>query len=442
MESKDLLSFPGLQCRRNTTQFHAPCSLRISRNVQSIMRYSAPVATLLCASLLASPLPLLAQSAAQAVAPTQTEATQTLNVNARLVVVPVTVRDNKEKLVRNLTKDDFTLTVDAKPQTIRYFDKENNLPLTLGLMVDVSGSQRTVLDAERSASSSFLDNMLQPDRDSAFVIQFGHQTDLLTDVTSSMPKLQAALQKIDSDHEKPQFNQDDRSDNSNSQDNTSNSGSGRGYGGYGQGRHGGGRGSGGQRSSGGGTVLYDSVYLASTDVLPKPAKDAKPTGPTRRALILLTDGDDRGSRESLTDAIEAAQRANFSVYAIYYKGEQDHSGFGNGFPGRFPGGRGGGFPGGGGRTGGSDQRDKTDGKKVLQRMTEETGGRMFEVTKKYTVADIYKDIAEELRSQYRLGFSPVNNDDGYHRLTIDIPKEKKAILQYRDGYYTGEPKQQ
>jgi VWFA-related protein len=399
------------------------------------MRYSAPVAALLCASLLASPLPLLAQEAQ----------TQTLNVNARLVVVPVTVRDTKEKLVRNLTKDDFTLTVDAKPQTIRYFDKENNLPLTLGLMVDVSGSQRTVLDAERTASSSFLDTMLQPDRDSAFVIQFGRQTDLLTDVTSSMPKLQAALQKIDSDREKPQFNQDDRSDNSSSTDNSGSSNNG-GYGNrgdYGQGRHGGGqRGPSGQRGGGGGTALYDSVYLASTDVLPKPAKDPKPTGPTRRALILLTDGDDRGSRESLTDAIEAAQRANFSVYAIYYKGEQDHSSFGNGFPGRFPGGRGGGFPGGGGRTGGNDQRDKTDGKKVLQRMTEETGGRMFEVTKKYTVADIYKDIAEELRSQYRLGFSPVNNDDGYHRLTIDIPKQKKAILQYRDGYYTGEPKQQ
>ncbi|MEZ2347150.1 VWA domain-containing protein [Terriglobus sp. RCC_193] len=389
------------------------------------MRYPAPVAALLCASLLASPLPVLAQETK----------TQTLNVDARLVVVPVTVRDSKEKLVRTLTKDDFTLTVDAKSQNIRYFDKENNLPLTLGLMVDVSGSQRTVLDAERTASSSFLDNMLQPDRDNAFVIQFGRQTDLLADVTSSMPKLQAALQKIDADRDKPQFNQDDRNDNGNSGNsgNTSNNG---GYGG--QGRHGG---SGAPRGgAGGGTLLYDAVYLASTEVIPKPAKDAKPTGPNRRALILLTDGDDRGSRESLTDAIEAAQRADFTVYAIYYKGEQDHGG-GSGFPGRFPGGRGG-FPGGGGRMGGgADQRDKNDGKKILQRMTEETGGRMFEVTKKYTVADIYKDIAEELRSQYRLGFSPVNNDDGYHRLTVDIPKQKKLILQYRDGYYTGAVKQ-
>lgn len=387
------------------------------------MRYPAPVAALLCASLLTFLLPTTAQE------------TQTLNVDARLVVVPVTVRDNKEKLVRTLTKDDFTLTVDAKSQNIRYFDKDNNLPLTLGLMVDVSGSQHTVLDAERTASSSFLDNMLQADRDKAFIIQFGHQADLLADVTGSMPKLQAALQKIDTDREKPQFNQDDRNDNS-----SGNSGN---NGGYGEGRHGGGRGQGGggQRGgAGGGTLLYDAVYLASTEILPKPAKDAKTTGPTRRALILLTDGDDRGSRESLTDAIEAAQRADFTVYAIYYKGEQDHSGFGNGFPGRFPGGRGG-FPGGGGRMDDQGNREHNDGKKILQRMTEETGGRMFEVTKKYTVADIYKDIAEELRSQYRLGFSPVNNDDGYHRLTIDIPKQKKLILQYRDGYYTGAPKQ-
>lgn len=131
--------------------------------------------------------------------------TQTLNVNANLVVVPVTVRDNKDRLIRTLTRDDFTLTVDGKPQAIRYFDRGDDLPLTVGLLVDVSGSQRTVLDAERTASATFLDSMLQPERDRAFVVQFGHTADLLADVTPSIPKLQAALQKIDADEDRQAF---------------------------------------------------------------------------------------------------------------------------------------------------------------------------------------------------------------------------------------------
>ena len=276
-----------------------------------------PVAALLCASLLAS---------AQ---------TQTLNVAARLVVVPVTVRDNKDKLVLTLTKDDFTLNVDGKPQSIRYFDRADDTPLTLGLMVDVSGSQRTVLDSERTASSAFLDGMLQQGRDEAFVVQFGHQADLLADVTGSLPKLQEAIKKLDGDSgNKPQFGSDDR----NTQ-HTNGSGGGDTNGGYGRQRGGGRRGGGGPRSGGGGgTVLYDSIFLASTEVFPKPAKD-KPAMPNRRALILLTDGDDRGSRESLAEAIESAQRADATLYAIYYKGEDDRGGGG------FPGGRGG-FPGG------------------------------------------------------------------------------------------------
>ena len=381
----------------------------------------------------------------------QSPAVQTLSVNASLVVVPVTVRDKKDHLIRTLTRDDFTLSVDGKPQAIRYFDREDDLPLTVGLLVDVSGSQRTVLDAERTASSAFLDGMLQPGRDRAFVVQFGHTADLLADITPSVPKLQAALQKIDADTERPSFSnggssdpQDTSQNGGDPQDQRNGNGSGN-NGGYG-GRRGGGRGSsGGRGANGAGTVLYDAVYLSSDEVLKKaPSKD----GQTRKAIILLTDGDDRGSKESLPAAIEAAQRTDTTLYAIYYKGEEQRDrGFGGfpgggrgGFPGGggrggYPGGGGGGYPGGGG--GGRGGESRVDGKKILERMADETGGRVYEVTKKMPLTEIYRQIAEELRSQYRLGFTPNNSEAGYHKLIVDTPKDKKLVLQARDGYYTG-----
>lgn len=167
-------------------------------------------------------------------------------------------------------------------------------------------------------------------------------------------------------------------------------------------------------------------------------------GQTRKALILLTDGDDRGSKESIADAIEAAQRTDAALHAIYYKGAESR-GFGNG--GGFPGGRGGGYPGGGGGypgggggypgRGGGGSRERMDGKKILERMADETGGRVYEITKKMPLAEIYREIAEELRSQYRIGFSPANSEEGFHKIVVDTARPSKLILQARSGYYTG-----
>ncbi len=417
------------------------CSLPPLFNVQMGMRHRllAPLCTL---SLLAC------AASAQVSAPASAPATPTLNVTVNLVVVPVTVRDNKDRLIRTLGKDDFTLTVDGKPQPIRYFDREDDVPLTVGLLVDVSGSQRTVLDAERTASSAFLDGMLTPDRDRAFVVQFGHSADLLADVTPSVPKLQAALQKIDADTDRPSLHDStDPQDTSQNGSNGSGSGSGTSNnGGYG-GRRGGGSSSGRSSYGGAGTVLYDAVFLSSDEVLKKApaAKTGSGAGQARKALVLLTDGDDRGSKESLTAAIEAAQRNDVALYAIYYKGEQPHdSGYsrgGGGFPGGRGGGGRGGYPGGGGGYpgggSGGGSRERVDGKKILERMADETGGRVYEVTKKTPLNEIYRQIAEELRSQYRIGFSPANTDEGYHKIAVEVPKEKKLILQARDGYYTG-----
>src|SRR6266436_4679974 len=152
--------------------------------------------SLLLASVLFAPyLPAQQKSSTPDQSPASTA--PTIAVDARLVNLPVVVRDKKGALVQNLTRNDFVLQVNNHPQTIRYFDQDANLPLTLGLLVDTSQSQRDVLDEERTASGAFLDQMLtapanrEPDK--AFVIQFARSVELLQDLTSSRPKLQAAL---------------------------------------------------------------------------------------------------------------------------------------------------------------------------------------------------------------------------------------------------------
>ncbi len=346
----------------------------------------------------------------------------TLSVDARLVNLPVVVRDKKGALIQNLTKADFTLQVDGHPQTIRYFDLDANLPLTLGLLVDTSLSQRSVLDDERTASSSFLEEMLTAppnrDPDKAFVAQFAAQVELLQDLTASRPRLQAALKQIGT----PSPNDRNATDSTDDSDNS--------------------RG----RRTRGGTALYDATFLASDELM------KKQNG--RKALIILSDGVDRGSKESLTSAIEAAQRANTIIYSIYFKGEEPrrdedrpHGGGGGGrnggigFPGgggRFPGG-GGGYPGGGGQR--RQSEPPTDGRKILERIARETGGRLFEVSKKQTTAQIYTQIAEELRAQYRLGYTPdaATASDGYHQIDLTLSQpdlQKKLTIQTREGYYT------
>ena len=362
--------------------------------------------------------------------------TATLHAEARLVSVPVVVRDKKGLLVKGLGKADFTLAVDGQAQTIRYFDQDSNLPLVLGLMVDTSMSQRAVLDEERTASTTFLEQMLTRNgsaeagapasvKDQAFVLQFAHEAELLQDLTESKPKLQAALKEIDSSGTggsgqggNGQGGSGQGGNGNDPQDTSGDNGQSGRHGGHGRGGNGG----------HGGTVLYDAVYLGSNEVM------AKQKG--RKALVILSDGDDRGSQETLARSIEAAQRADTVIYAIYFKG-QEHFG-GGGFPGgggHGGHGGGGGYPGGGGRGGG--QESQVDGKKVLQRMCDETGGRLFEVKGKQTVAEIYKQIGEELRSQYRLGYSPSAADaaEGYHKVDVAVPSQPKDFVQARDGYY-------
>jgi VWFA-related protein len=340
---------------------------------------------------------------------------QPIAVQVKVVNVLATVRDKHGNIVRGLTRNDFTLEEDGRPQEIRYFSQESDLPLTLGLLVDTSVSQRRVLGQERDASATFLDQVLRVGKDQAFVIHFDREVELLQDLTSSREKLQAALNLLQT----PQRSQEDRGD-------SPDSGSQRWPGGGG--REGGGRG--GWR--GGGTLLYDAVYLASKDVM------AKQTG--RKALIVLSDGVDRGSKKTLASAIEAAQRANTVVYSILFTDGQGYGGGGYGHHhmggiggmGGPMGPRGGGYP-------RYPQEARPDGKRILAQLSKQTGGRLFEVSSKHPIEASFAEIQEELRNQYSLGYTPDRplTEPGYRKITLTANK-KDLIVQARDGYYVGQ----
>jgi VWFA-related protein len=324
-----------------------------------------------------------------------------ISTEVKLVTVYAAVRDKHGKIIPNLNQSDFALQEDARPQTIKYFARESDLPLTLGLLVDTSLSQRRVLDQEKSASYSFFDHILREDKDKAFLIHFDREVELLQDLTASREKLRAGLEQLDT----PSFS------------NASAGGGGGGSGGGGSGR--------GHSHGGGGTLLYDSIYLASNELMKKQHG--------RKALIILTDGVDHGSKESLNTAIASAQRADTAVYSILFA---DEDAYGNGGRGGY-GGHGG--YGGGGRGGGRyPQRDRPDGKKVLERISKETGGQLFEVKKKLPIEQIYAQIEEELRNQYSLAYTPdrPGDDSTYHLIHVTV-SQKDLIVQAREGYYSG-----
>jgi len=339
----------------------------------------------------------------------QQQSDATFSADVKVVNVLATVRNGKGDVVRDLTANDFSITEDGRPQTIRYFSRETDLPLTLGLLVDTSGSQRRVLPEERTASRRFFEQVLREDKDQAFLIHFEREVELLEDLTSSRQKLESALDALD----RPELQRRGSGGGS----------SGGGYPGGGGRRYPGGGGGG---RFGGGTALYDAVFLAGDEILRKQKG--------RKAVIVLSDGVDNASKTSLTGAIESAQRSDTIVYSILFADEQGYGGSG-GSPPIF--GPGGGPRGGGGRRM-PPREPRPDGKKILERISKETGGSLFEVSKKHPLEDIYSRIEEELRSQYNLGYTSDRTDSGtgYRKIQVTA-KQKGLTVQARDGYYAG-----
>jgi VWFA-related protein len=298
----------------------------------------------------------------------QDQSMETLKVNVNVVQLFFNVKDKHGALIPNLTRNDFEVLEDGKPQTIKYFTAESNLPLTLGMLIDTSGSQQRVLEMEKEVGSAFLKDILRP-KDLAFVISFDVNVDLLQDFTNSAPQLSAALDKT-----------------------RINTGGG---GGSLPGLGGGPVPTAAPR----GTLLYDAVYLASHDQL------SHEVG--RKAMIILTDGEDQGSQSNVKDAIEAAQKSDSIVYVLLIADR--------------------GFYGIGGYSGDSN----------MKKMAGETGGRVIEVGNKMEkLKGAFDQIAQELRSQYNIGYTPVNSKlDGSFRKVEIRAKDKGFKIQSRNGYY-------
>jgi len=283
----------------------------------------------------------------------------TFRTEIKVVNVLATVRNKQGNFVRSLDKDDFQVSENGRPQEIRYFARDTDLPLTLGLMVDTSLSQRRVLDAERVASFDFLDSVLREKKDHVFVMQFDLSPIMRQELTSSLRELHQSLLNVDAPSLNDLINQ-----------------------------------------TGGGTVLYDAVLQASRDIM------KKLTG--RKAVIILTDGVDTGSQTSIGEAIEAAQRADTLIYSILFSDPHAY-----------------GFFGGGG-----------DGRGALTRMSRETGGGFFEVSKKQSLNQIYAQLESELRSQYSIGYvsdQPVAVSE-FRKIQL-VTREKGLTVQARNRYW-------
>jgi VWFA-related protein len=318
----------------------------------------------------------------------------TFSTDVNVVNIFATVRDKQNKIVNTMAKDDFTLSEDGHPQIIKYFSQESDLPLTLGLLVDTSLSQRRVLDEEKDASYRFLDQVLRPEKDLTFLIHFDHDTELLQDLTSSRTDLRRALDKVRlPDDARPQMRQ-----------------GGQGY------PNGNGGSNGGYRQAG--TTLYDAIFLASDEIMRKQHG--------RKALVLLTDGVDEGSKTSLYECIKAAERSDTLVYSILFSDRESTGqqalmtlgGMGRRGMGRGP------------------MVQRPDGKKILQQISRETGGGFFEVSKKESIDDIYRSIQEELRNQYSIGYVSDQGATGssFRRITL-TPRKSGVIVQAPEGYY-------
>jgi len=320
----------------------------------------------------------------------------TFSTDVKVVNILATVHDKKGQISSNLKKEDFAIEEEGRPQVIKYFSKETNLPLTLGLLVDTSVSQRRVLGDEQRAAYKFLDQVMSQ-KDQAFVLHFDTDVELLQDLTKSRQKLERSLSDLETPRQLQRPTQ----------------------------------GSSGRRG-GGGTTLYDAVLLASNEVM----RDQ--TG--RKAVIILSDGVDNGSKVGLTDAIDAAQRNDVLIYSILFSDEQAYGsgGGGNSYPpmgGRRGGGMGG--MGGGGRPRPQTTNRNDDGKKVLQRLSMETGGGFFEVSKKQPIDQSFARIQDELRNQYSLGFTSDQpaSPGTFRRVHVTTPSQKNSIVQARAGYY-------
>jgi VWFA-related protein len=284
-----------------------------------------------------------------------------IRAQVNLVNLFATVRDKHKRIITDLNKQDFKVSEDGQPQEIAFFSKEVTLPITLALLLDTSGSEQNMLGAIQDAGSAFLDRVLRKG-DEALVISFDTDVDLLSDFTDDRGQLERAVRK--------------------SRINAPSGGS-----------IAGNPGPVGSRQITG-TALYDAIYLACNEKLTSEAG--------RKAIVIVTDAQDEGSKVRLEEAVEAAQRTDAVIHVLLVADPH----FGGGNPG------------------------------VAHKLTEETGGRSISVRSEKNLKEAFDQISDELRSQYTLGYYPSNaaHDGKFRKIQIETANRDLRVLA-RKGYY-------
>jgi VWFA-related protein len=281
----------------------------------------------------------------------------TIKTQVNLVNLFVTVRDKSKRIVTDLKQDNFKVSEDGQDQKIAFFSKEVTLPITIGLLLDTSGSEQYMLGAIQDGASSFLNRVMRKG-DEAMVISFDLDVDLLSDFTDDRSQLNRAIHKAQINAGGPMMTP-------------------------------------GTLPSGGpkGTNFYDALYLACNDKLSTEAG--------RKAIVVLTDAEDNGSKVRVEEAIEAAQRTDTVVHILLVY--DPHYGADSG---------------------------------VAKKITDETGGRMIVVNNEKHLQEAFDQISEELRSQYTVGYYPTNSahDGKFRKIKVEVGEHNYKVLA-RKGYY-------
>jgi VWFA-related protein len=322
--------------------------------------------------------------------------------------LPIVLHDKHGAPQSTVHKEDLQLLVDSKPAQVQSLVSDGPQPLLLGLLLDTSHRQEQVLADEKKPDEAFLDARASRPGDRLFVLHFDREIELMQDLTADKSLLRTAVEDLRPASEEAQAEDDDKSDDEDAP----------------------------HRHKPSGTKLYDAIFLASDEVLR--------AGAGRKAVIVISDGLDRGSKESLASAVESAQRTGTVVYTIYVEGEREkeqdrrgnqnggqqqrRSGGGIGWPsggGGYPGGGSGGGQG-GGQSGGQGQgrgnrgpQTHEDGRKILLEISKKTGGAMFEAKKKEDIGGLLTQVAQYLQDEYRITFQPDPQSTGdFHRVSL------------------------
>ncbi|HEV2288870.1 MAG TPA: VWA domain-containing protein [Candidatus Acidoferrales bacterium] len=286
-------------------------------------------------------------------------------IHVGLVHLVAAVTDRRDKFVTDLTKNDFSVTEDGKKQDITYFARQADLPLRIGVLLDTSNSIRLRLHFEQDAAIDFLYNVIRRNRDQAFLMTFDTEPEVVQDYTDDVGELSEVIQK---------------------------------------------------QNSGGGTALNDAIYAASQKLVSAPLAEG-PNPDVRRVLVVISDGDDNLSDHPLSDAIQMADRAGVSIYAISSNNDWT-------------------------TTDGTSavKAIKSEGDKILEEYADETGGRVFFPYRVDDLAQSFLDIGTELRSQYLIGYSPPYAvlDGRFHSVNLRVDR-RGLTVRSRKGYFAVAP---